>query len=128
MARRCSRASYCSCGAEKDADNRCVVTPAGPGLKAHRAFLSPRMLEAVWLRKANPYTRPLWRDWTEPTPFVAETGADVLRRQLATKPAGYSWTLWHHHPRPRVPARSRSARPTPLVHVPASLPPLAATA
>jgi hypothetical protein len=98
MARHCIGDRGCQCGADKDADGRCVVTPSGPHLKSHRDFLAPRMPERKWLRMVNPYRGwKLWRDWTPPEPLAVQTSAEVLARQLAYKPAGYAWKLWHQH-------------------------------
>src|SRR5437667_12512935 len=75
-----------------------IETPSGPGLKAHRDFLAPRTPEAKWLRTCNPYSGwKLWRDWTPPKPVKVESSADVRKRQLSGKPAGYTWKLWWQH-------------------------------
>ena len=84
------RRGYCRCNRITCAT--CVVTPSGPHLKSHRAFLAPGMPEAKWLRTCNLYSGwKLWRDWTPPKPFVPETTAEAngkghIRVRLIGKP------------------------------------------
>ena len=92
--------AYCRCN--RIACATCVVTPSGPGLKSHRAFLSPRMPEAEWLREASMYQWPLWRNRKLPKPLKVETAADVTRRLLSYKPAGYSWRIERLTPAQRI--------------------------
>ena len=94
---RCSHGATGNCGPCNS-----LATPSGPGLKSHRAFLAPRMPEAKWLRQCSPYTWPLWRDWKPPKPMKVETAADVMRRLLAYKPAGYTWPIERLTPAQRV--------------------------
>ena len=79
-----------------------IATPSGDGLKSHRAFLAPRMPEAKWLRECSPYVWPLWRNWKPPKPLSVETAADVTRRLLAYKPAGYTWRVEKLTPAERI--------------------------
>jgi hypothetical protein len=65
------------------------------------------MLEAKWLRTCNPYAGwKLWRDWTPPKPVKVESSADVRKRQLSGKPAGYTWKLWSQHRRAKPTKRA----------------------
>ena len=94
-----------------------IETPSGPGLKSHRDFLAPRMPEAKWLREASMYQWPLWRNWKPPKPLKVETAADVTRRLLSYKPAGYSWRIERLTPAQRIalgclPKPAVRARPT----------------
>ena len=98
--------AYCRCN--RIACATCVVTPSGPHLKSHRAFLAPGMPEAKWLRTCNPYSGwKVWRDWTPPKPFVPETTANIQKRERAwlrsARPAGYSWRLEKLTPEQRYP-------------------------
>jgi len=79
-----------------------IATPSGPGLKSHRAFLAPRTPDAKWLRECSPYVWPLWCNWKPPKPMKVETAADVTRRLLALKPAGYTWRIERLTPAQRV--------------------------
>ena len=116
---------YSACGCARITCPQCepvkVETPSGPGLKSHRAFLSPRMPEAKWLREASMYTWPLWRNWKPPKPITVETTADVRKRERAwlrsAKPAGYTWRVEKLTPAQRValgclPKPAVRARPT----------------
>src|SRR5438128_1691903 len=79
-----------------------IATPSGDGFKSHRAFLAPRMPEHRWLREASMYQWPLWRNWKPPKPMKVETAADVTRRLLAYKPAGYAWRVEKLTPAERI--------------------------
>ena len=94
-----------------------IETPSGPGLKSHRDFLAPRMPEQRWLREASMYPWPLWRNWKPPKPMKVETTADVTRRLLSYKPAGYTWRIERLTPAQRIalgclPKPAVRARPT----------------
>ena len=81
-----------------------IETPSGPGLKSHRAFLSPRMPEAKWLREASMYTWPLWRSWKPPKPITVATTADMRKRErtwLRTA-SPYSWRCEKLTPAQRI--------------------------
>ena len=97
---------YSACGCARITCPQCepvkVETPSGPGLKSHRAFLAPRMPEAKWLRQCSPYVWRLWRDWKPPKPMKVETAADVTRRLLSYKPAGYCWRVEKLTPAQRI--------------------------
>ena len=48
------------------------------------------------------YQWPLWRNWKPPTPMKVETAADVTRRLLSYKPAGYTWRIERLTPAQRI--------------------------
>jgi len=84
------------------------------GLRPWRTFLgSPRTPYEAWARKASLYTWPLWRNWTPPKPMKVETAADVTRRLLAYKPAGYSWRIERLTPAQRI---ALGCLPKPAAH------------
>ena len=71
------------------------------------------MPEAKWLRECSPYVWPLWRNWTPPKPLSVETAADVTRRLLAVKPAGYAWRIERLTPAQRI---ALGCLPKPTAH------------
>ena len=99
---------YSACGCARITCPQCepvkVETPSGPGLKSHRAFLSPRMPEAKWLREASMYTWSLWRHWKPPRSITVETTADVRKRERAwlRTASPYSWRCEKLTPAQRI--------------------------
>ena len=70
---------------------------------AAKAFLgSTRTPYEKWIETASMYPWPLWRNWKPPKPMKVETTADVTRRLLSYKPAGYTWRIERLTPAQRI--------------------------
>ena len=76
---------------------------SGNEFRPFKAFLgSPRTPYAKWVKTASPYPWPLWRNRKPPKALKVETAADVTRRLLAYKPAGYTWRIERLTPAQRI--------------------------